>query len=74
MELENVNLDGGNVVASNLIYINFSIFEDCENWVQKQRLGVVLSVRCHDCPRKKFFILFTSHVDMDLFNTKKQIK
>jgi hypothetical protein len=30
MELENVNFNGDNVVASNLIN-NFLIFENCEN-------------------------------------------
>jgi hypothetical protein len=31
MELENVNHSGDNVVASNLINVNFLIFENCEN-------------------------------------------
>jgi hypothetical protein len=31
MELENANPNGDNVVASNLINVNFPIFENCEN-------------------------------------------
>jgi hypothetical protein len=31
MELKNVNSNGDNVVASNLINIGFLIFENCEN-------------------------------------------
>jgi hypothetical protein len=31
MELDGVNPNGDNVVASNLINLNFSFFEKCEN-------------------------------------------
>jgi hypothetical protein len=31
MELKNVNLNSGNVVANNIINIDFFIFENCEN-------------------------------------------
>jgi hypothetical protein len=31
MELKNVNPNGDNVVASNLINVNILIFENCEN-------------------------------------------
>jgi hypothetical protein len=31
MELENVNRNGDNVVASNLIKVNLFIFESCKN-------------------------------------------
>jgi hypothetical protein len=41
MELKNVNPNCNNVVASNLININLFIFENCENWVQKQRPYVI---------------------------------
>jgi hypothetical protein len=34
MDLKNVNPNGDNVVASNLINVNFYFyFENCENWV-----------------------------------------
>ena len=37
MELRNVNPNDGNVVASNLIKAKSIIFENYENWVQKQK-------------------------------------
>jgi hypothetical protein len=37
LELENINPNGDNVVASGVININFLIFEHCENWVQKTK-------------------------------------
>ena len=81
MELKNINSNDGIVVASNLININLLIFENCENWVQKQTSYVVFSIKCHDCMKNKFIILFASqidiewikvpHVDMDLLYNKK---
>jgi hypothetical protein len=41
MELKNVNLNSGNVVANNIINIDFFIFENCENWVQEWRSHVI---------------------------------
>jgi hypothetical protein len=80
MELKNINPNGNNVGASNLINVNFLFFENCENWVQKQTSQVIFSKRCYDCPKKEFLILFTSqiniewiksfHVYMDLFYKK----
>jgi hypothetical protein len=31
MELKNVNPNGNNIVASNLMNVNFLIFENCKN-------------------------------------------
>jgi hypothetical protein len=42
MELKNVNLDGDNIVARNLINFNH-FYKNCENRVQKQRLCVIFS-------------------------------
>jgi hypothetical protein len=53
MELKNVNPNGENVLASNMINLNFSSFENCANWVQKQRSYIILSNRYHDCPKNK---------------------
>jgi hypothetical protein len=81
MELENVNPIGDNVVTSNLINVNFLIFENYENWVKKQRSYVMFSIRWHDCSKKQILILFTSqiniewieasHADTNLFYKKK---
>jgi hypothetical protein len=53
MELENVNPNGGNVVASNLIKVNFFFLKNCENCFKKQRSYVIFPIRCHDCPKNK---------------------
>jgi hypothetical protein len=53
MELKNVNLNGDNVIASNIINFNFLIFENCENRVQEQISYVIYSKRCHDCSKNK---------------------
>jgi hypothetical protein len=53
MEFKNVNPNNDNVVPSNLNNTNFLILENCENWVQKQTLYVIFSIRCHDCPKNK---------------------
>jgi hypothetical protein len=63
MELESVNSNGDNVVESNLIDANFLIFENCENWVQKQRSYVIFSIKCHDYPKNKIphIVHLTNH-------------
>jgi hypothetical protein len=53
MELENVNPNGDNIVASNQINVKKFISENCENWVQKQRSYVIFSITCHDCPKNR---------------------
>jgi hypothetical protein len=53
MELKNINPNGDNIVASNLNNASFLIFENCENWVRKQTLYVIFSIRCHDCLKSK---------------------
>jgi hypothetical protein len=53
MELEIINPNGDNVVARKLINVSILIFENCKNWVQKQRSYVIFLIRCHDCPKKQ---------------------
>jgi hypothetical protein len=53
MELKNANPNSENVGGSNLINVNFLIFEDCEIWVQKQRSYVIFSTIYHDCLKNK---------------------
>ena len=81
MEIENANSNGDNVVASNLINVNFLIFENCENQVQKWRSYVSFSIRCHDCPKNKIphIVYLTNNIEwikvslvnMDLFYKKE---
>jgi hypothetical protein len=82
MELKNVNPNGNNVVASNLINVNSFIFENCENWTQEWRSNAIFSNNAMIAQEKtKFFILFISqinvewikapHVVLDLFYKKK---
>jgi hypothetical protein len=59
MELKNVNLNGNNVIASNLNNIDFFL-ENCENWVKKQTSYVIFSTRCYDFPQNK--ILHIAHL------------
>jgi hypothetical protein len=54
MKLKNVNPNGDNIVASDLIKINFNFFENCKNWVKKWKSYVIYSQSCHDCPKNKF--------------------
>jgi hypothetical protein len=56
MELKNVNPNGDNVLASKVNNVSFFFllkFEICEKWVQKLKLYVIFSKRCHDCLKNK---------------------
>jgi hypothetical protein len=80
MELKNINPKGDDVVLSNLINVNFCFLKIVEIEIKKQTSSVLFLKRCHDGPKSKFFILFTSqinikwtkalHVDINLFTRK----
>jgi hypothetical protein len=43
----------------------FILFENDENWVQKNILYVILKKRCHDCPKTKIphIVHHTNHIE-----------
>jgi hypothetical protein len=67
MELKNVNLNGENVVESNLMNINFYFLENCKNLVQKQRLYVIYLKATMVALEIKSFILFISQINIECF-------
>jgi hypothetical protein len=64
MELKNINPKGDDVVLSNLINVNFCFLKIVEIEIKKQTSSVLFLKRCHDGPKSKFFILFTSQINI----------
>jgi hypothetical protein len=57
MELKYVNPNGNNVVVSNLVNVKKKNSKIVKILVQKQKSCVILSKRCHKCPKKNSHIV-----------------
>ena len=69
MELKNINPDDDNILASNLINVNF-FFGKCENWVKKETSNVIYFFKCQDCQKINIKWIKASSIDMDIFYKK----
>jgi hypothetical protein len=49
IEVNCVNLNGENVVTTNLNLIHFFNIQNCKNWVKKRTSYVIFAKRCPNC-------------------------
>jgi hypothetical protein len=65
MKLKNVNPNGDNVVANNLINVHFFIFEIMKIGFKNKDHMLYCLKDAISAPKTKFLMLFTSQIDIE---------
>jgi hypothetical protein len=65
MELKNANPNGDNVVASNLINVNFFFLKILNIEFKNEHHMLFFSKKCHDYPKNKIPISFTLQINIE---------